>query len=406
MRAHQAIYNLDHKWLSSIGQISLCAKPVAGWTLAHFSSSVFAWVRLRSPSMTSKPKSKADPLALLATEACRARDSLDDEASNRATTPTPLDEVIESWAATVGADEPRAPMGHFAPIGMAAPIPRAPTPVFKPTAASAPSPKAPPPLAEASVAQWERTPGPFMFCQPGAGLYYAQPMAMAPMARMVPVHLPQVGMPALPGQVVQPQLAMPMMAFAQPHSQTLAAAHHLAFSAPDDDDRSPRCLGRLLTSDCSGCDSHFNAPVGGTLRFEHKFCNCCRAKGIQVLASRVRLIDPEHEVALSTAGFSHAQQRRFWSYSPLAPARFHLFNDKARCTGQKIIVFEKPLPDSFTSPAMLPVRDPEVACDGSPAVRLWVSYGTLTMQRSRKAFKPSEPLSQPAPSPLVAPVLL
>ena len=152
--------------------------------------------------------------------------------------------------------------------------------------------------------------------------------------------------------------------------------------------------------------SYSSRAFGGTLRFEHKFCNSCRANGIQVATSRVRLLNPSHEASLCTVGFSHAQNRRFWSFSPLAPARFHLFNDKARCTGQKIIVFEKPLPDSFTSPAMLPVRDPEVACDGSPAVRLWVSYGTLTMQRSRKAFKPSEPLSQPAPSPLVAPVLL
>ena len=158
------------------------------------------------------------------------------------------------------------------------------------------------------------------------------------------------------------------------------------------------CLGRMLMVDPSICDPYFTAPVGGTLRFEHKFCNGCRANGIQVATSRVRLLNPSHDSSLCSVGFSHAQNRRFWSFSPLAPARFHLFNDKARCTGPKIIVFET-APDAkdVDSQAMreVPPLD-EPTPSGEAAIRLWVSYGTLTMQRSRKAFRP-EAKRQKAP---------
>jgi len=330
-----------------------------------------------------------DPLAVLA-KAAEGRESLDEEEmSNRATTPAPMESEAENGELCDLSDRPPPPHGHFAPIPIGCPVepPRIPTPVFKP----APT---------AGVQQQEGARGvqpvqpvptqafsPYVFPN---GMSIAQPVMHMPMMQTTPMPMPMIAT-VVPMQLVHAQ-AQPLLP-ARPVMAHRAISQRLALANMEES----RCLGRLIRADGSCCDPHFTAPVGGTLRFEHKFCNRCRAEGVQVLASRVRLLHPDHEASLGSPGFSHTQQRRFWSYAPIAPARFHLFNDKARCTGAKIVVFEKPLEatDACGDCMLEELPASEKSASGEAAVRLWVSYGTLTLQRSRKAFKPNPP---PPPS--------
>lgn len=353
---------------------------------------VRAALALKMNAVRERPLSDLD---ILATEACRARERelFDDEASNRGTTPTPMEPMDEDAEgelcdAFMGGDGVKAfaPIGYFAPIGAASVLPaRVPTPVFKPAATG----------MAGNFAS---------FMQPQPQMQFAQPMTQFPQ-QLEPQCMPTLLQPT-PAAPQQPQPFLAAVAPPPPPPQPPLARSCVAVEPSEqpaeDHKRTGRgpscCLGRMLALDPSVCDPHFTAPVGGTLRFEHKFCNSCRANGIQVATSRVRLLNPSHEASLCTVGFSHAQNRRFWSFSPLAPARFHLFNDKARCTGPKIVVFEStPEARGVDAQAMreVPPLD-EPTPSGEAAIRLWVSYGTLTMQRSRKAFRP-EAKRQKAP---------
>ena len=127
----------------------------------------------------------------------------------------------------------------------------------------------------------------------------------------------------------------------------------------------------------------------------------CRASGIPVDPTRVRLLNPAYEEAVcASVGSQGNQHKRFWCHSPVVPERFHLFNDKARCTGPKLVVLEAAT--EAETDALLPVPAPRPphggghqmdVDEGHSHVRLWISYGTLTLQKSRKAFRPEEHLA-------------
>ena len=164
-----------------------------------------------------------------------------------------------------------------------------------------------------------------------------------------------------------------------------------------DSDSALRCLAAMISVDAASCDPAFsrdarNGPradgsAGGShksARFEHKFCNHCRAGGILVRASRVRLLAPRHEASFqATASRASASRERsaFWQQpaaddpylgSPTATmdggtCGFRTFNDKARCTGPKILVFEREISEKIDGDVFLPVDSPSEACpDGEP----------------------------------------
>ena len=151
-------------------------------------------------------------------------------------------------------------------------------------------------------------------------------------------------------------------------------------------DQSSLCLGTILSIDPSRCDPAFVPQVGGTGRFEQKLCINCRADGIACLVERVRILTPGQEAAFQARSARHSRSA-FWTTSTAVSQRFRVFNDKARCTGPKVVVFESQPPEIVNGEALvLPAADEEGA-DGRLIVRLWNSYGTLTLKRSRKAFR-------------------
>ena len=162
-----------------------------------------------------------------------------------------------------------------------------------------------------------------------------------------------------------------------------------------------RCLGQMLTADPLHCDPQFVAVrIGNTWRFHDKFCHHCRATGIPVDRSRVWLLNPAYEdTVCASVGYKkklyartprNQQPERFWCHSPAVPKRFHLFNDKKHCNGPKLVVLEAAIEGE--TDALLPVPAPKPqkgdmmdVDDGlGCCVRLWISYGTLTLQKSRK----------------------
>ena len=146
----------------------------------------------------------------------------------------------------------------------------------------------------------------------------------------------------------------------------------------------------------------------------------------------VRLLDPKYEEPFTAAASRAAslesgggrERTSYWSppqphpdagqappgqASPLLPGH-RTFNDKARCTGPWVIVFETSLPEASeaSEAEVAEVADPGTPDALTPAptateeaapggghpqsvVRLWISYGTLTLQKSRKSFKPPKP---------------
>ena len=332
----------------------------------------------------------------------------DDEASNRATTPayegmdSNRGSLVEEEMADAEMGE-LLPAGHFQPIGCPAPAPRVPTPILRPAVATpcAPAPSTLP-IAMATVAQ-----GASMFASSPMAMTMAQPM-MPPMPQLAPNRptgtAPCLAMTSAPAHPSYVQGCMPPSGSEPPIEPCQTASvprPRLVDNTPagmlgmkmGNVTSMPRCLGKLLACDSMHCDPNFVAVrVGNSSRFEHKFCNHCRASGIPVQASRVRLLNPAYEAAFCVgAGSQGNQHKRFWCYSPTAPERFHIFNDKARCSGPKVVVFESPTTAETEAMMRVPLAaNAPVGEDGEAVVRLWISYGTLTLQRSRKAFRPDD----------------
>ena len=357
----------------------------------------------------------------------------DEEQSNRATTPA-VDGLDSNRGSLVEEEMEEAelellPAGHFHPIGCPAPAPRASTPLFRPAAAHGGMP----------VAMARPAPDFSFFAPPPVPIVMAGHRSVDSQ----PPHHPQPPQPSQPlqtQQVLKPQTPQPSQppqapqmahnAYVPFQSMNLAVAvgaaqppFHTALGyapsfavprpllAPAAPAPAPSplaqagagaastgamcCLGQMLTADASHCDPHFVAVrIGNSSRFEHKFCHNCRANGIPVDPSRVWLLNPAYEAAVCTSvGSPGNQHKRFWCHSPaVVPKRFHLFNDKARCTGPKLVVLETAL--EAPAEALLPVAAPAPSGGGDmdvdEFVRLWISYGTLTLQKSRKAFRPEE----------------
>ena len=148
------------------------------------------------------------------------------------------------------------------------------------------------------------------------------------------------------------------------------------------------CIGSFLSIDPSQCDQTFKPPTGGTGRFAHTLCHNCREHGIPIFADRVRLLTPKLEPGFKTTLVR--PNGHFWHTSKEVQGNFRLFNDKARCVGQKIVVFELPAPSAVDGePLIHPPADEAHWPSGAMIVRLWCSYSTLTLNRSRKSFRAS-----------------
>ena len=159
--------------------------------------------------------------------------------------------------------------------------------------------------------------------------------------------------------------------------------------------RRGKCIGGYLSIDNSTCDPTFVQP-GGKSRFERQCCSNCRAEGIACLAEYVRVLTQKQEPAFQTDKLRQSRME-YWHQSTGISQRFRLFNDKSRCTGAKVVVFESTPPEMVNGEALLPPVDQETGPGGTKVVRLWPSYGTLTLARSRKAFRrpPSDFASDP-----------
>ena len=175
-----------------------------------------------------------------------------------------------------------------------------------------------------------------------------------------------------------------------------------------------------------------------------QFCNHCRANGLLIDASRVFLLPEESEEGFRRRASRGPPRKEecawggVWVTGDLGvTVGFSVFNDKARCTGLKILVFESALPPGSAEAAGLIVcaqdrvhaefewssaacsaaacsaAGPEAVQGATPvltpgptpglsqarggaepaaykytSVRLFVSYGTLTLHRSRKKYAP------------------
>jgi hypothetical protein len=142
------------------------------------------------------------------------------------------------------------------------------------------------------------------------------------------------------------------------------------------------CLGTLLSTDAANCDPAFEPPASGIARFERRLCNNCRANGIACLADRVRMVTQDQESAFHAVDVR--KTRQFWHQSTAVPQCFRIYNDKARCTGLKLVVFQSSPPLTVAGEPLLMPPTVETGPGGCSIVRLWCSYGTLTLNRSRK----------------------
>lgn len=345
----------------------------------------------------------------------------DEESSNRATTPA-VDGLDSNRGSLVEEEMEDAelellPAGHFHPIGCPAPAPRASTPLLRPAAATphnsslpiamarlAPDysclARPPVPVVMASHPSTElQPPQPSPPSQPSLLSQPAQPSQPSELfAPVQPINLAiAVGAPPSPfpplGYAPSFPAPRPVLAAAPPAPAPLPLLHGKSgCRGGGTASGTLRCLGQMLSADHSHCDPQFvPVRIGNSSRFEHKFCHHCRARGIPVDPSRVRLLNPAYEDAVcASVGAQGNQHKRFWCHSPAVPVRFHLFNDKARCTGPKLVVLEAAVEGE--TDALLPVPTPKPTGGGmmdvdeglGKCVRLWISYGTLTLQKSRK----------------------
>ena len=165
-----------------------------------------------------------------------------------------------------------------------------------------------------------------------------------------------------------------------------------SFSTSEDDrsaDRSPEvtnasssfsCWGAALMGDASRCDRSF---VSEGRHFADKFCLNCSREGCW-FHSRVRaLLDAaEHEQILLS---SNVSAKGCWSHT-VAGEAFRIVNCTVRCTGPKLIVFDRPVPQ-WALDLTEPVFD-----DNRPHICLRLGYGTLVPDRAA----PYEPLIEEA----------
>ena len=173
--------------------------------------------------------------------------------------------------------------------------------------------------------------------------------------------------------------------------------------------------GQLCPSVSARCIPGFQ-PRGTHLC--DKVCDRCHVDGIAIDLSRVRALQPGQN-----QGYTNGHGAGLFSQPRTSVPPFRMINHTRDCSGTKLVIFERALPDTFSDPAFAPTPPEWIEAGG--IIRLWVSNGTFVPKRPRKrrrlqaapvapgaariaaaaAAPTTEPLPLPLPLPLPSPVV-
>ena len=146
------------------------------------------------------------------------------------------------------------------------------------------------------------------------------------------------------------------------HCSRIPSSPIVAPSAMEDSEGKCTCWGALIKGDPSQCTPGF---VVGKSHFKNKVCSGCRADGIVVSASRLR-------ICLSPDMLQNQLNMGLWSRTKSA-GRYRLINQTAGCKGGAMLLSAGVEAPTSTEFAMLPAN----LVDGQGMVKLLVSKGTL-----------------------------
>jgi hypothetical protein len=148
------------------------------------------------------------------------------------------------------------------------------------------------------------------------------------------------------------------------------------------------CWGSELHGSELHCDPEFRV-TGKHLK--DKFCRACREGGVVVPVLRVRAIGRDQRDA-----FSNATSEGLWNPDSMANLPdYRVVNHTQGCTEPRLIVFQKPPPESTVGWATLPPGWLHATAAGDH-IRLWPSKGTLVPTRPRN--RPRFGCAQPQPA--------